>query len=64
MRIQRQRRILKQRLKVPPTLHQFTRTLDKNLDAGLHSSKVGCTGALGRIPKKNHTQQCVLAHLS
>jgi hypothetical protein len=31
VRIQRQRRILKQRLKVPPTLHQFTRTLDKNL---------------------------------
>jgi large subunit ribosomal protein L7Ae len=31
VRIQRQRRILKQRLKVPPALHQFTRTLDKNL---------------------------------
>ncbi|KAE8799484.1 auxin response factor 3a [Hordeum vulgare] len=31
MRIHRQRRILKQRLKVPPTLHQFTRTLYKNL---------------------------------
>ncbi|RWW59639.1 hypothetical protein BHE74_00033416, partial [Ensete ventricosum] len=31
VRIQRQKRILKQRLKVPPALHQFTRTLDKNL---------------------------------
>ncbi|KAI5013647.1 hypothetical protein ZWY2020_037160 [Hordeum vulgare] len=31
VRIQRQRRILKQRLKVPPTLHQFTHTLYKNL---------------------------------
>ncbi|XP_044361072.1 uncharacterized protein [Triticum aestivum] len=33
-------------------------------DVGLHSSKVGCTGALGRrIPKKNHTQQCVFSSL-
>ena len=31
VRIQRQKRILKQRLKVPPALNQFTRTLDKNL---------------------------------
>ena len=31
MCIQRQCCILKQRLKVPPALHQFTRTLDKNL---------------------------------
>ncbi|BAD88312.1 putative 60S ribosomal protein L7A [Oryza sativa Japonica Group] len=31
VRIQRQRRVLKQRLKVPPALNQFTRTLDKNL---------------------------------
>ncbi|KAI4987611.1 hypothetical protein ZWY2020_020411 [Hordeum vulgare] len=31
MRIHRQRHILKQRLKMPPTLHQFTRTLYKNL---------------------------------
>ena len=32
-------------------------------DAGFHSSKVGCTWPLGRrILKKNHTQQCVLAH--
>jgi len=30
VRIQRQRAILKQRLKVPPALNQFTRTLDKN----------------------------------
>ncbi|EMS53832.1 hypothetical protein TRIUR3_00763 [Triticum urartu] len=35
VRIQRQRRILKQRLKVPPALHQFTRTLDKNLATNL-----------------------------
>ncbi|KAJ4730474.1 60S ribosomal protein L7a, partial [Rhynchospora pubera] len=33
VRIQRQRRILKQRLKVPPALNQFTKTLDKNLAA-------------------------------
>ncbi|KAL4192990.1 hypothetical protein AMTRI_Chr06g174660 [Amborella trichopoda] len=31
VRIQRQRRILKQRLKVPPALNQFTKTLNKNL---------------------------------
>ncbi|KAL3568140.1 hypothetical protein D5086_030791 [Populus alba] len=31
VRIQRQRRILKQRLKVPPAVNQFTKTLDKNL---------------------------------
>ncbi|KAL8214768.1 hypothetical protein R6Q57_004217 [Mikania cordata] len=31
VRIQRKRRILKQRLKVPPALNQFTKILDKNL---------------------------------
>lgn len=31
VRIQRQRRVLNQRLKVPPALNQFTKTLDKNL---------------------------------
>lgn len=31
VRIQRKRRILKQRLKVPPALNQFTKTLDNNL---------------------------------
>ncbi|XP_021991788.1 probable cycloartenol-C-24-methyltransferase 1 [Helianthus annuus] len=31
VKIQRKRRILKQRLKVPPALNQFTKTLDKNL---------------------------------
>ncbi|KAK9930144.1 hypothetical protein M0R45_027198 [Rubus argutus] len=31
IQIQRKKRILKQRLKVPPTLNQFTKTLDKNL---------------------------------
>jgi len=30
IRLQRQRRILVQRLKVPPAIHQFTRTLDKS----------------------------------
>ncbi|RWW70951.1 hypothetical protein BHE74_00021352 [Ensete ventricosum] len=35
VRIQRQKRILKQRLKVPPALNQFTRTLDKNLATNL-----------------------------
>lgn len=30
VRIQRQRAILKKRLKVPPAINQFTRTLDKN----------------------------------
>ncbi|KAI4996011.1 hypothetical protein ZWY2020_040513 [Hordeum vulgare] len=34
-------------------------------DAGLHSSKFGCTEALGRrIPKKTHSHQSVLAHRS
>lgn len=31
VQIQRKRRILKQRLKVPPALNQFTKTLDRNL---------------------------------
>lgn len=31
VQIQRKRMILKQRLKVPPALNQFTKTLDKNL---------------------------------
>ena len=30
VRIQRQRRVLNQRLKVPPALNQFTKTLDKS----------------------------------
>ena len=30
VRIQRQKKILLQRLKVPPSIHQFSRTLDKN----------------------------------
>lgn len=40
VRIQRQRRILKQRLKVPPALNQFTKALDKNIgnDASLFLS--------------------------
>lgn len=33
--IQRKKRILKLRLKVPPALHQFTKTLDKNLASNL-----------------------------
>ena len=35
VKIQRKRRILKQRLKVPPALNQFTKTLDKNLGMDL-----------------------------
>ncbi|KAL5987672.1 60S ribosomal protein L7a-1 [Asimina triloba] len=35
VRIQRQKRILRQRLKVPPALNQFTKTLDKNLATNL-----------------------------
>ena len=31
VQLQRKKRILKQRLKVPPALNQFTKTLDKNL---------------------------------
>lgn len=30
VRIQRQKRILMQRLKVPPTINQFSQTIDKN----------------------------------
>lgn len=33
VRLQRQRRILYQRLKVPPAITQFTRTVDKNTGA-------------------------------
>jgi len=35
IRIQRQRKILYQRLKVPPSINQFTNTLDKNLSVNL-----------------------------
>eukprot|EP00188_Purpureofilum_apyrenoidigerum_P006119 Plantae.Rhodophyta-Purpureofilum_apyrenoidigerum.ctg8947.p1 GENE.Plantae.Rhodophyta-Purpureofilum_apyrenoidigerum.ctg8947~~Plantae.Rhodophyta-Purpureofilum_apyrenoidigerum.ctg8947.p1 ORF type:complete len:284 (-),score=74.74 Plantae.Rhodophyta-Purpureofilum_apyrenoidigerum.ctg8947:1488-2291(-) len=35
IRLQRQRKILLQRLKVPPMLNQFTRTLDKNVTSQL-----------------------------
>lgn len=35
VQIQRKRRILRQRLKVPPALNQFTKTLDKNLATNL-----------------------------
>ncbi|KAL9272644.1 Large ribosomal subunit protein eL8y-like protein [Drosera capensis] len=35
VQLQRKRRILKQRLKVPPALNQFTKTLDKNLATSL-----------------------------
>ena len=35
MRIQRQRKILYQRLKVPPSINQFNNTLDKNLSLNL-----------------------------
>jgi len=35
VRIQRQRRILQKRLKVPPAINQFTKTLDKNLATNL-----------------------------
>jgi len=35
VRIQRQRRVLNQRLKVPPALHRFSKTLDKNTATSL-----------------------------
>merc|ERR1711988_1488918 len=35
VRIQRQRKILYQRLKVPPQINQFSNTLDKNLSLNL-----------------------------
>ncbi|CAN6475499.1 unnamed protein product [Victoria cruziana] len=42
VRIQRQRRILRQRLKVPPALNQFTKTLDKNVgELSLSLSLIG-----------------------
>lgn len=37
VRIQRKRRILKQRLKVPPAINQFTKALDKNLGIGFRA---------------------------
>ena len=54
VRIQRQRRILKQRLKVPPAVNQFTKTLDKNL--GKFSIPV--TGNLTKFDAKNH--RCIV----
>ncbi|KAJ8600558.1 hypothetical protein CTAYLR_007924 [Chrysophaeum taylorii] len=35
VRLQRQKKILQQRLKVPPALHQFSQTIDKNQTAEL-----------------------------
>lgn len=35
VRLQRQRRVLNQRLKVPPVLNRFTKTVDKNTAATL-----------------------------
>ncbi|CAI9103619.1 OLC1v1002136C1 [Oldenlandia corymbosa var. corymbosa] len=35
VRIQRKKRVLRQRLKVPPSLNQFSKTLDKNLATNL-----------------------------
>jgi large subunit ribosomal protein L7Ae len=35
VRLQRQRKILNQRLKVPPAINQFTKTLDKNVAANV-----------------------------
>jgi len=35
VRLQRQRRVLQKRLKVPPAVNQFTKTLDKNLATNL-----------------------------
>ncbi|XP_044417366.1 uncharacterized protein [Triticum aestivum] len=49
MRIQRQCRILKQRLKVPQALHQFTRTLDKNIGHFVKAAK-GRSGGFGTRP--------------
>ncbi|KAI3947315.1 hypothetical protein MKW92_005980, partial [Papaver armeniacum] len=40
--IQCQRRILKLRLKVPPSLNQFTKTLDKNLATNLFKMLLKC----------------------
>jgi len=37
IRLQRQLAILKQRLKVPPTINQFTQALDRQ--TGMHSSR-------------------------
>lgn len=37
VRIQRQRRVLQKRLKVPPAINQFSNTLDKNLATNLFS---------------------------
>ena len=36
VRIQRQRKVLYQRLKVPPSINQFSNSLDKNLSVNLH----------------------------
>ena len=35
VRIQRQRQVLKKRLRVPPAINQFTKTLDKNMATNL-----------------------------
>ena len=39
VRLQRQKRILLQRLKVPPALSQFSKTLDKNLASNLFKAR-------------------------
>ncbi|XP_042509649.1 60S ribosomal protein L7a-2-like [Macadamia integrifolia] len=54
VRIQRQRRILKQRLKVPPALNQFTKTLDKNLGKNLNAIDFSVILGLSRPPGLKH----------
>ncbi|CAD6339271.1 unnamed protein product [Miscanthus lutarioriparius] len=49
VRIQRQRRILKQWLKAPPALNQFTHTLDKNVGIHLVHSQPLNQAIIGRI---------------
>ena len=49
VRIQRQRRILKQRLKVPPAVNQFTKTLDKNLGKFFPPAVNSCYRELDKI---------------
>ena len=48
VRLQRQRRILYQRLKVPPTVAQFTRSVDKNSGASpFHAFRCRCRSGRG-----------------
>merc|ERR1740133_756432 len=61
VRIQRQKRILLHRLKVPPTINQFTHTVDKNQSAKLLNLKFGLNHVTTLV-EENKAKLVIIAH--